>query len=192
MGLIYQARNLLNGKVYIGKTELTLEERKHAHLRDCNHKKSRFYTVLKSHPDLFEWSIVEDGVPSSSLNDRERHWIAFCRSTDKGCGYNMTAGGTGGDIISQLPNSAEIRERQKEAVRQANPTRKLRSIREVWIERYGLEDGTRRYAEMQEKRGAAISKGKTGKTYSAEHCAAISKSLLGRKHPKTQSKEEKT
>lgn len=180
MGIIYLAKNKENAKIYIGKTELTLEERRAHHLKICWARKSRFYSALRYHAERFEWSILEI-CENSKLNSREKFWIKELDSLNPNVGYNMTAGGDGGDIISSLPNSNEIRQRQVDAVKRANPNRKLRPIKEVWIERFGIEEAESRYNELLKRRAKAISESKQGRKYTKEHRAAISRSLTGRK-----------
>ena len=78
MGFIYKITNLLNNKVYIGKTELTFE------LRWRDHKKygeENFFT-----------EIIEQ-CNNKIINEREKYWIEFYDSYNNG--YNSTLGGEG-------------------------------------------------------------------------------------------------
>ena len=57
MGCIYRATNTVNGKMYIGKTKNTLEERRVGHLTASNKRKSVFQKALKKYgKDSFEWA----------------------------------------------------------------------------------------------------------------------------------------
>lgn len=95
MGLIYQARNRLNNKVYIGQTIFSLEVRTKRHKYDTNkisHKNNYFYNALRKYGwDSFEWSILEENVDPVDLNSRETHWITKLDTYKNG--YNSRSGG---------------------------------------------------------------------------------------------------
>ena len=64
--LIYKATNNINGKIYVGQTTLSLDERIYRHKKDfkayLKHKKStsRFYESVKQHGwEHFSFSIIE-------------------------------------------------------------------------------------------------------------------------------------
>lgn len=98
MYCIYKATNIVNGKVYIGKTN-NFERRKWEHLnRNTNHFFSR---ALQKYGYInFEWSILEDEIKTlEESNLRERYWIKSYNSYFRwpnSNGYNMTKGGDGG------------------------------------------------------------------------------------------------
>jgi group I intron endonuclease len=87
--IIYQLKNKINGKIYIGKTTQSVMTRFHKHchasLKDSNtliHKAIRKYGK-----ENFEVTILECPL---SINDAEKRWISK-RKPD----YNLTAGGDG-------------------------------------------------------------------------------------------------
>ena len=96
-GLIYIARNKVNGKVYIGQTVNTLNRRKSAHLRAAvKGSNLYFHRALRKHTeDVFEWGVLEymPDTTQANLNDREVYYIAQYNSSDPQLGYNMTKGG---------------------------------------------------------------------------------------------------
>ena len=93
MGVIYKITNKLDGKIYIGKTARTLEERMKEHRWSNELYIDR--AIRKYGINAFEVSVVEECADSNELNEREIFWIAFynCKNPN---GYNMTDGGDGG------------------------------------------------------------------------------------------------
>ena len=98
-GLIYRVTNKINGKVYIGKTKRTLEERKNEHFKIHIKTKysSLFYrSILKYGWDNFNWDIL-DVVDLDCINKREEELISQYGT------LNIAGGGNGGDTISKHP-----------------------------------------------------------------------------------------
>lgn len=101
MGLIYQAKNLVNGKRYVGQTRKTLEQRKSIHKYNTKTQYTYFYRALKKYSfNNFEWSVLESDIDPENLNDREVLWIAELDTFGPG-GYNMTTGGKQGTERSE-------------------------------------------------------------------------------------------
>lgn len=101
-GIIYKATNKSNGKVYIGQTSRTLEERIKNHLHQKPH--TAFAEVLRTAgADAFIWEIVEHIVAESAdalkshLHIAENYHIMKNCSSDPEYGYNIigTKGGRG-------------------------------------------------------------------------------------------------
>lgn len=91
-GIIYKIVNILNGKIYIGKTVQKLNERVKQHLR--NKYISGIDGALKKYGlENFKVEVVEK-CTIDILDEREKFWIAFydCKSPN---GYNLTDGGEG-------------------------------------------------------------------------------------------------
>lgn len=93
--MIYKVENLINGKIYIGKTIRTLNERKLEHINRMSHRKSYFHNALKKYgPSAFRWQIVEKDKDELELNVLEQHYIQYYK-TKYPNGYNLTSGGEG-------------------------------------------------------------------------------------------------
>lgn len=95
--LIYKATSATTGKVYIGQTTQTLQERinqHNSHAYNCQYNYHFHNAIRKYGADDFDYVIVEDNIESiEKLNEREKYWIAHYDSYYNG--YNSTLGGEG-------------------------------------------------------------------------------------------------
>lgn len=95
MGYIYKITNILNGRSYIGQTVNTIEQ------RFIEHKSHYRTNVTNSNRPLYNAFnkyginnfIIEEieNIPNNLLNERERYWIQYYNTYNKG--YNATLGG---------------------------------------------------------------------------------------------------
>lgn len=109
--LIYKIINLVNDKVYIGKTTKTLEKRFYEHCYQYKTKTKIKNAITKYGKDNFKIEEIEC-CDNSISNEREIFYINYYDSINNG--YNLTTGGDGaslGDInVSKRP---EVREKLK-------------------------------------------------------------------------------
>lgn len=90
-GVVYLMRNTVNGKLYVGQTTRTIEERfkEHAQAPTYIGNSMRFHGV-----DKFTIEVIAECETQEELNACEIHYIAeYDCMTPKG--YNCTAGGEG-------------------------------------------------------------------------------------------------
>lgn len=104
--IIYKVTNKLNGKIYIGQTCRSLDERIRSH-----YKSSRLGSITNFHRALlkynvsdFNWEIICNCNTKEQLNYLEQKFINEFNSFKMG--YNMTDGGDGGDTISMKSNTS--------------------------------------------------------------------------------------
>lgn len=98
MAYIYKIINDINDKVYIGKTEFSIEKRFAEHCRDAlreRNEKRPLYSAMKKYgvEHFFIELVEETNVPE----EREAYWIKYYNSFEKG--YNATLGGDGKKYI---------------------------------------------------------------------------------------------
>ena len=98
MAYIYQITNDINGKIYIGKTEFSIEKRFKEHcqdaFRDRNEKRPLYAAMRKYGIEHFHIELIEE---IDSPEEREVFWIENKRSFKNG--YNATVGGDGKKYI---------------------------------------------------------------------------------------------
>ena len=96
MAYIYKITNDINGKIYVGKTEFSIEKRFKEHCKDAlketNEKRPLYSAMKKYGVEHFHIELVEECSWSSASN-RERYWIEYFGSFKYG--YNATLGGDG-------------------------------------------------------------------------------------------------
>lgn len=96
MSFIYQITNDINNKIYIGKTNLTLQERFLEHCRDSkrvkNEKRPLHNAMNKYGIEYFKIEKIEE-CSAEEASNREQYWIEKLDSYVNG--YNATKGGDG-------------------------------------------------------------------------------------------------
>lgn len=96
MAYIYKITNTLNGKVYIGKTLSTPEQRWRQHLRDSRRpecaERPLYRAFNKYGFENFQLTTIEE-CEHTQVDERERYWIEYYGSFKNG--YNATMGGDG-------------------------------------------------------------------------------------------------
>lgn len=94
MAYIYQIVNDINGKIYVGKTEFSIEKRFQEHCNDSKREtkeKRPLYAAMRKYGiEHFHISILEE---TDNPNEKEVEWIEKLGSFKNG--YNATIGGDG-------------------------------------------------------------------------------------------------
>lgn len=94
MAYIYQITNDINQKVYIGKTEFSIEKRFKEHCRDAfkerNERRPLYAAMRKYGIEHFYIKLLEE---TDNPEEREKFWIEKLGSFKEG--YNATMGGDG-------------------------------------------------------------------------------------------------
>ena len=121
MPYIYKITNNINGKIYIGKTNFTIEKRWKEHCNDFKketlQKRPLYFAMKKYGIENFSVEEVEYLDTPLEAEEREKYWIEYYGSFKYG--YNATRGGDGKtyadyDLIYSLwnegKNNKEIQE----------------------------------------------------------------------------------
>lgn len=105
MAYIYKIVNDINGKIYIGKTEFSVEKRFQEHCQDAfkqNKEKRPLYLAMKKYGiNHFHIEVIEE---TEIAEEREKYWISYFDTYNNG--YNATLGGDG----KKLFNYEEIKD----------------------------------------------------------------------------------
>lgn len=98
MAYIYKITNTINGKMYIGKTELTIEKRFQQHCNDSQRDgmgNRPLYKAMRKYG--VEFFSIEEIEQTDQPEEREIYWIEFYGTFKNG--YNATLGGDGKKYI---------------------------------------------------------------------------------------------
>lgn len=135
--LIYKITNTVNGKIYIGQTQKTLEERIYQHKQSCASSAStHLYNAIRKYGwDSFSIEVVADNITTKQELDRlETYYIDFYDSMNTG--YNMTRGGETNPM-----DFAEVRNKHDNVMRSEKVKSKIRQTMkekdargELWTE----------------------------------------------------------
>jgi group I intron endonuclease len=186
--IVYKATNRINGKIYVGKTAHTLQERIAGHLRAS--RLSYFHKAIKKYGiTSFDFSVIDTAEDESVLNQKEKYWIAYlnCKVPN---GYNLTDGGEG---VLGMKHSEEARARMS-LTRKGRPSptkgkspslETRRKISQSLTGRKQSEETARKHAQIWLGRRHTkesiqkMSASKRGKPFSAEHRKNLSLSHRG-------------
>jgi len=125
---VYKVTNVINNKLYVGRTSKTISKRFSEHLgiaKSYNKRSillsSLHNAILKYGSNKFIIECIEECKSLEHSKEREIYWIAFYRSNKFKYGYNMTKGGDGGTLgFTGRAHS----ERTKEKMRNVNPEKR--------------------------------------------------------------------
>jgi group I intron endonuclease len=108
-GFIYQIKNVINNKKYIGQTTRNIQKRIYEYKSAFNLKNHNnphlFNSFNKYGWDNFEFSVIDSAQTMEELNSKEIKYIIKYDTTNKNLGYNIESGGN-----NAIPN---IETRQK-------------------------------------------------------------------------------
>ena len=116
MCIIYKITNLINNKIYIGKTTKTINDRFKEHLKTAKRKRtytSYLYNAINTYGESnFKIEIIDTCKNEDDLNSKEVYWIRKFNSQNTEIGYNIMDGGEGGRKCTAY----NITEKQRDAL----------------------------------------------------------------------------
>lgn len=184
-GVVYLAKNKIDGKLYVGQTVASLSTRRSNHKYSAHHgSEFSFHAAIRNYGiDAIEFTILERCCGRECLNAAETRWIEYYGSMSPK-GYNLTTGGQG-----NIP-SEETRKKMSEWMKKNRTPEQMRVFREKgqaavrgskWTpERYEM----RKSYEHTEATRQKISLGNKGKRRSIEARKHISEAKIGVPQPR--------
>lgn len=180
-GTTYKITNIKTGKVYIGKTTKSLNDRLQGHINNAD-KGNKFklsLAIRKYGKENFIIEPIDFAETRDELNEKEVYYISEYKSLEDG--YNMTIGGEGGNTY--IDKSDEEMKTISEKISTA--LRKNNGNHGQFVGPKNGMYGKHQTPEAKEK----ISKASKGRKFSKEHNRKISEYYKGRKkhylHPHT-------
>ena len=153
--LTYVITNQVNGKIYVGKTEQSLEKRWSDHIKSAKYSVQKYalmQAIRKYKSENFCIQELSKASSLSELENLEKVWIILLRSTYPKIGYNMTYGGEGGR------QTEEVRKRMSAAM----------------IGKHVCWKKGKKMGPLSEEQKRHLSQINSGKILSVEHKQAIS------------------
>src|ERR1700681_3422802 len=94
---VYKITNLINEKIYVGKTS-DVDKRWEEHLKVARTQEKKAYHYLhksinKYGSENFKIEIIEDNLFEEQSFEREKFWIRELGSNNSSIGMNLTIGG---------------------------------------------------------------------------------------------------
>lgn len=163
MYTVYQHKNKINGKVYIGITSQKLEQRWGS--QGCNYKSSpHFYSAIQKYGwDNFEHNILFTDLTKEQACLKEQELIKEYNSMNREFGYNSTSGG---DIFT-------MNEETKQKISQAMT---------------GNQNGLGHPCSEEKKE--KISNAQKGRKFTEEHKQKLSEAAKNRHVPCSEEKKQ--
>lgn len=146
--IIYKSTNKITGKIYIGQTTKSLEQRIKGHLNESKIDKNRPFllSINKYGIGNFVFEIIDSADNLNELNDKEIYWIDFCNSVSPN-GYNVTGGGQGKKMIS----TNELSKRISKGLQNSEKWQKTKNSEEYKKKFLGRNKGKKFTPEHKEK-----------------------------------------
>ena len=109
MSYIYKIINDINNKVYVGKTEFSIEKRFKEHCRDAfrdrNEKRPLYAAMRKYGVEHFKIELIEE---TENPEEKEIYWSGYFDGYTQG--YNATKGGDGKRLYDHEAIIARLKE----------------------------------------------------------------------------------
>jgi len=186
VGTVYLVTNVVNGKIYVGKTEAcAIEERLRQHIAWAPYYDTHFaHALCKYGAKSFVVEPIVTANSSKKLNELEEYWILKTGSYKPEIGYNMTMGGDG-----VIPTEETRKKMSKSRCAIMTPEFRKKISESLCGKKRSpfspetcrkMSEGQRGRVHPPETR-RKISESLRGKALSLEHCRKISEGQCGKK-----------
>ena len=133
---IYKITNIINNKIYIGKTTVSINKRLDVHRKNAKKRINRhlYDSMNKYGEDAFVIELIDSAETNELANEKEIFYINEYNSNNRDVGYNMTKGGDGGNTGAYYYGKSPY---------------------DWWVEKYGKEEADkikkRVYGDVSQK-----------------------------------------
>lgn len=177
--IIYKITNILNGKVYIGQTIRTLEERWISHLSKHSRCRAIKSAIDKHGAENFIIEQIDTARDLTDLNKKEEFWVDKLNTLSPS-GYNLK---TGGDQPRMSEESLKKASESKKGIKPWNTGLDKTDPRVAKYIRYGAETHSygksyRKGKKASEETRRKISEGQRGRRLSEDTKKKMSESRL--------------
>ena len=182
---IYAIINETDNKRYIGRAvDVSRRWKHHQWMLNGNRHFNPHLQRAWNRGDTFRFSVIEK-CRKEVLNEREIYWIATYHTTDLKYGYNLCAGGkaTTGRKFSEETKKIMSEQRKGKKWDPEIVKKRVQTFKEKMQDPEYREQHHKKCSEAGKKRGSPWN---TGKHLSEETKQKMSKSLRGKKKPKSQ------
>lgn len=201
-GCVYQAKNLLNGKCYIGKTIGSLKGRTYGHIHDIKKgSNSYFHNAIRKYGlESFQWNVLYRSNNENDLLEMEKEFIKLSNTMAPN-GYNISLGGKGSvgyhhsdEAKAKIRKAAQGKKHSKESI---DKMRKAKIGKVISLEAKMKISQALKGRKLSEETKRKIGKAGIGRKPSEEtrvklHNAQLGNTKgLGRKHRHTEESKAK-
>lgn len=167
--ILYEHRNKINGKRYIGITNNKMQRwyGRGKHYAGCPY----FYAAIQKYGwDNFEHNILIYDLTREEASRLEKHYIATFRTREKAFGYNLAEGGVNAPTMLGKHHSEETRQRMSEAALGRVISEEQRRKHSKWM--------SENMVGKRNSKSRAVRCLNTGEVFESQHIAAQTMDVL--------------
>jgi len=167
--VLYEHRNKVNGKRYIGITNNTVK-RWYGNGKHYDGSPYFWSAILKYGWNNFKHTIIFDDLSREEASELEKLFISMFRTREKPFGYNLTEGGISAPTMLGKHHSKETRRKMREAALGRAIPEEQRKAHSKWM--------SENYVGKGNPRSRAVRCINTGEVFETQRSAAMEKGVL--------------